>query len=186
MKRSISSGCEFVPYQFPQPGRSGSNTNRVRPSPSDATLQSRLRHLEHLVQILKSQPRVDVEAPEGSPAPIPNEARVEAEIHTSDGIATRLDRSSLEDEGVDDNPGYENILDKIADMTHELRMFSDYAGDAEADDAPIPETRGPMLLLGSFAPASHSEILGGIPPKVLVDHLVRKFFSIPEPAWSKP
>jgi hypothetical protein len=86
---------------------------------------------------------------------------------------------------VDDSPGYETILDKIADMTRELRMFSDCSEEAEIDDAPIPETRGPMLLLGSFTTATHSDILSSIPSKALVDHLVRKFFSSAEPAWSK-
>lgn len=76
LKRDIASACQFIPYEnragtgsapstVPRSSTATSSvsTSRAKGSPGDSALQARLRHLEHLVQVLKSQRRAPADGP---------------------------------------------------------------------------------------------------------------------------
>src|SRR6266542_4150382 len=68
----MTSTCRFVPYETrdaqQSPSTSRAGPSRARNTPSESTLQARLRHLERLVSVLKAQKRLE-DQETGEPIP---------------------------------------------------------------------------------------------------------------------
>ena len=65
-KRDIAAACQFIPYETKRPPEGAADIVRPTPSPvpprpkpqlSEQALQTRLKHLERLIQVLRSQRR---------------------------------------------------------------------------------------------------------------------------------
>ncbi|KAK1753729.1 fungal-specific transcription factor domain-containing protein [Echria macrotheca] len=186
-KRNISGSCRIIPYETraANTGASaaertvatttgGSVSTRSRPPLSDMALQNRLKHLEHLVQVLKSQRR---DAPEVSQDPdnLPPEF-----VRYTEKAALRPD-----DHTYVDSAHWESVLDDITTLTRDLATH-DHDDSADLwvnfeEDASV--VQGPFLLLGGFPRASVEELVALLPPRAVVDRMIARFFEAREPAW---
>lgn len=52
-------------------------------------------------------------------------------------------------------------------------------------DLPLNPVEGPVLLLGTFPPATMMDLVQMLPPRRVTDMLIARFFEGKEPAWSK-
>jgi hypothetical protein len=208
-KRGIVATCEYVPYVTvrarasrdsvplsPSAGLSSSSSGAARSNRTlnDAPLQSRLRHLEHLVQILKAQrrdgttvptdPSKDGSGPPGETSNAPSDGLVD-----DNGGATcvRVNTTAgpiVEDLRYLDSANWEAILDQLSLLTNDLQTIDDdFEDPVELAAAQQP---GPVLLLGAFPQASMSEMLAFLPSRAVTDRLFARFFQGKEPAWSEP
>ncbi|ORY67198.1 uncharacterized protein BCR38DRAFT_152811 [Pseudomassariella vexata] len=187
LKRSIQDSCEYVPYLFPKSStRLSRASSRVRSTPDVASLQHRLHHLEQLVQVLKTQPRDDIGLREigklewSVAAAASPEAKVSSlGDHFEYPLGITIEPDTLNNTGqsrMQDAPGWEALLDEIVNLTHSLRITGQPHDDTNVNESQLPETRGPMLLLGAFAPTTMTELLQALPSKAVVDRLVAAFF----------
>ncbi|KAK3936842.1 hypothetical protein QBC46DRAFT_268874 [Diplogelasinospora grovesii] len=194
-KRGITATCEFIPYENlslgtsplrpardppqPEPG-SGSNGQRPKASTSDATLQARLRHLEHLVQVLKSQRRDNPE-----PAPVsPVGESQNAEHRITHGCNFNESAGHIVgDLRYVDAANWEAILDDIADLTNDHKTADEASDDHDPVMQATFDKKGPVLLLGGFPHATVTEMIVHLPPRPVADRLIARFFQTKEPAW---
>lgn len=200
-----------MPYEVPKTGKGGkesgvsSRTPSAKPGPSvshprarppalnEATLQGRLRHLEHLVQVLKSQ-RKDSAA--GPPREVVDARDVQAEESTeaaqgplSDDFACKEFRETAgpihEDQRYFHGANWEGILDDITKLTNDLKTYDENPDTDPTFEMPPASQAGPVLLLGSFPPSTGTitEMLSYLPPRLVTDRLIARFFAGKEPAW---
>lgn len=135
--------CQYIPYLHPREDRplslhSRPGALRHRPPANDLTLQGRLRHLEHLVSVLKSQKREaggDTQAGSGDgplhPADDPN---LPPRPSTSDPrYSTAVDTagSLVGNSRYVDSANWEAILEDVG--THRPSLCGTYLGWHEAD-----------------------------------------------------
>ncbi|KAJ9133395.1 Fungal specific transcription factor domain-containing protein [Pleurostoma richardsiae] len=200
-KRDIASTCDYVPYVHGRaegnggrppsaPSARGAGPSRPRQPTSESTLQARLKHLERLVQVLKSQ-RKDSSSRRGSEA---QDVLVDYddEMEPGPNIGNEACQQFKETAGpiVDDlryisGANWEAILDDITKLTDDLKTVDDETLDYPGVDFEMPESaqQGPILLLGTFPKTSLQDMLTFLPPRPVTDRLIARFFAGKEPAW---
>ncbi|KAK0611451.1 hypothetical protein B0T14DRAFT_530400 [Immersiella caudata] len=178
-KRDIAAECLIIPYESKAQGLkpqvagrtahpSASTASRAKPQISEPALQARLKHLEHLVQVLKSQRR---EPAEDALDELPPEV---IRSSTKAGL-------SVDDQRYVDAANWESILDDVTVLTRDLTTDE---GPADPDDhVDAPAVQGPVLLVGGFPRVNVAELTLLLPPRPLVDRLIARFFEAKEPAW---
>ncbi|KAK4653421.1 hypothetical protein QC762_507140 [Podospora pseudocomata] len=207
MKRGIEATCEFIPYVTggSRPGPAlparhhprdatnpatttapAPNSHRSKPAANDSAVHARLRHLEHLVQVLKAQRReaVPVESTAGVAADFGDDfqeddlPRISARVRETAGMI-------LSDLRYVDASHWESILSDVLSITGSLDRPEDVFQD---DDDPIvppkPERQGqPDLLLGGWPRLSVEELIRYLPPRAIADRLLARLFQAKEPGW---
>ncbi|KAK0649330.1 fungal-specific transcription factor domain-containing protein [Cercophora newfieldiana] len=185
-KRDIAADCQIIPYEsqthqrpdpsapakrFGHPPSSAPHpaASRAKPQVKDSAFQARLKHLEHLVHVLKSQRREPLE--DASDELPPDIVRSSAKA----GL-------SADDKRYVDATNWESILDDITVLTRDLKTDGDISDPGDHVD--IPATQGPNLLVGGFPHLSIAALVAALPPRALVDRLVARFFEAKEPAWA--
>lgn len=154
---------------------------RPRPPHGDSALQARLKHLEHLVQVLRSQQRrtgPDDKAPD--PDDLPRE------------VVALAEKAGLRpgDQRYLDGANWESIMEEITALTGDLRTNNEpprasrepETGDY-GFDPDVSRLRGPILLLGGFPRAPVQDLVALLPARPLVDRMVGKFFDAKQPSW---
>ncbi|SPO05104.1 uncharacterized protein DNG_07789 [Cephalotrichum gorgonifer] len=160
----------------------------------DANSQERLRHLEHLVAVMRRQLTDRGAIPEEGAGAGPNgkSPAVRKETPRPPGMPeTPGDLSGVYEPSPAgalvgemrfvDAANWEAVLDDVTELTRELKTNDDDADDE--DDFAGPS--GPVLLSGSWPQMTVSEmIFDYMPPKPVTDRLIARFFLGKEPAWS--
>ncbi|KAK3314193.1 fungal-specific transcription factor domain-containing protein [Apodospora peruviana] len=193
-KRQLTDTCKFIPYVNPKPGSTatgrdaastasaaaGPGAPRAKGPTSESAMQARLKHLEHLVQVLKSQKRDNADAAgarEGLTAddePLPPPCK---DIGKTAGFMVDAVRYV-------DGTNWESILDDITILTKDLK--ASVSEDTPEDGDYIVKQhpgQGPVLLMGGFPYATVLEMFAHLPPRMICDRLVARFFEIKEPGW---
>ncbi|KAK0736649.1 hypothetical protein B0T21DRAFT_367308 [Apiosordaria backusii] len=187
-KRGIEVTCEFIPYVTggPRPGPAipaASDSHRSKPTANESAVQARLRHLEHLVQVLKAQRREN--APAESSANIGTDGD---DFHDDDlpRISARVREIAgmiLSDLRYVDASHWESILSDVLSITGSLERPEDVFHDD--DDPVVPpmlERQGqPDLLLGGWPRLSVEELIRYLPPRPIADRLLARLFQAKEP-----
>lgn len=176
----------------PSPGPSSVSGSAARAKIlHDAPLQSRLRHLEHLVQVLKAQRRDSISGTgNASKAIQPDEtSTAKNDSFGKDDAGAQCRRIPttagpiIDDIRYIDNANWEAILADLTELTNDLRTIDDDPEDPV--ELAAAKQQGPVLLLGSFPRASVSELLAYLPPRLVTDRIVARFFQATEPNWSR-
>lgn len=222
IKRGIESTCQFIPYVSggPRGGQTGTVDARLKDASSSArskfltnesAVQSRLKHLEHLVQVLKAQRRGNganepSEAPVREPLP---EEEFEDEVLLTLGQRVRETAGNIFGEmRYVDSSHWEAILSDVSYPMHDRFFFFllcsvsdcvtpqllsitgsieplDEPGLVEDQDSPpapsFTQPRGPDLLLGGFSRVPISDLAQYLPPRTLADRLLARLFQAKEP-----
>ncbi|KAK4209103.1 hypothetical protein QBC37DRAFT_59085 [Rhypophila decipiens] len=193
-KRHLSDSCRFVPYVNPRPGANGTAREALAPgSPSSAgpgpgprgkvpagepAMHSRLKHLEHLVQVLKSQKRDAAESSTVAAASPKPEDDERLPAHCDNKLAGVL----TEDKRYVEAANWESILDDIVSLTNDLKTH-EQSDDLDYTEQPPPAQKNISLLAGGFPYATVSELAALLPPRPVLDRLISRLFQIPEPGW---
>ncbi|KAK3953822.1 hypothetical protein QBC32DRAFT_386472 [Pseudoneurospora amorphoporcata] len=206
IKRNVASTCNFIPYaqNEPRPSPSasgatpgsGSGSSRNRRGPlQDMTAAARLRHLEHMVQVLKAQVRreesggTDVPASSRGISPAPpspsvgsmsQETEPDAES-TAKGTAGAMADPTRYVEVIH----WEAVLDEITTLTRNLKASDESSEDEEEEPSNV-SGRQPVSVLfaGGFAPVPLADMFRRLPPKPVCDRLLNIFFEVKDPSWS--
>ncbi|KAK4195438.1 hypothetical protein QBC40DRAFT_289059 [Triangularia verruculosa] len=203
-KRGIEATCEFIPYVTggPHPGPAlparhnqrdatnpatvtASDSHRSKPVANDSAVQARLRHLEHLVQVLKAQRRENIPAEtstglgaDGDDFQDDDLPRLSARVRETAGMI-------LSDLRYVDASHWESILSDVLSITGSLERPEDVFQDD--DDPVVPPTlerQGqPDLLLGGWPRLSVDELIRYLPPRPIADRLLARLFQAKEPGW---
>ncbi|KAK5659355.1 hypothetical protein OQA88_1448 [Cercophora sp. LCS_1] len=183
LKREIAATCQFIPYEnsggrtppittrLSTPASTGINA-RAKANTSDSALQARLRHLEHLVQVLKSQHRAPGHGSLGE-----DNLPIEFVRYTEKAGLRSEDQRYLH---ADD---WESIVDEITILTRDLRTDDDPFDHFGHVYDSMSTVQGPALLVGGFPRAIVAELIALLPPQPVVDRLIARFFAAKEPAW---
>ncbi|KAB5513167.1 fungal-specific transcription factor domain-containing protein [Coniochaeta sp. 2T2.1] len=211
-KRSITATCEYIPYvtsrtegrnrgigshSFPlhSPGlkhaASGTAAAASAPPaavrstrlPSATPLQSRVRHLERLAQVLKAQRN---NSKDGGQAEGTRTARSDGLVDDLAGctcprVATTAG-PIVDDLRYLNSANWEAIIDDLATLTNDLHTEDDDDCDDPTELAALNQS-GPLLLLGAFPAASMPELIANLPPRPVTDRLIARFFQGKMPAW---
>ncbi|KAK0750568.1 fungal-specific transcription factor domain-containing protein [Schizothecium vesticola] len=190
-KRDIAAGCRIIPYEsaihyevtpvvvqpapvplpllFPP-----------RPKPhGDSALQARLKHLEHLVHVLRSQQRRTGPDKPPDPDDLPREV---VELAEKAGLRPG-------DQRYLDGANWESIMEEITALTGDLRTHDEPLPSREPEaadhglDSDASRLQGPILLLGGFPRAPVDDLVALLPARPLVDRMVGKFFEAKQPSW---
>ncbi|KAH7635435.1 hypothetical protein B0T09DRAFT_317232 [Sordaria sp. MPI-SDFR-AT-0083] len=208
IKRNVASTCNFIPYAQNEPRPppsvsgatpgSGSGSSRNRKGPlQDMTAAARLRHLEHMVQVLKAQMRreesvgADVPASSRGISPVPPSPSVGSMSQETQPDAGSMAKGTA---GAMADPSryvevihWEAVLDEITTLTKNLKASDESSEDEEEDCSPsnVPE-RYPasVLFAGGFAPVPLADMFRRLPPKPVCDRLLNIFFEVKDPSWS--
>ncbi|KAK3319869.1 fungal-specific transcription factor domain-containing protein [Cercophora scortea] len=170
---------------------------RTKPPPSDTNMQARLKHLERLVQVLKSQRRENHEVPYVEPASslsiLDSQGQSIAELKATDyeSRCTELKKTHgvlVGDYRYVDAANWEAILDEITKLTNDLKAAEDSYGEPDQLQPIDPSLRynknaGPVLLVGNFPHATQAEMVARMPPRHVADRLIARFFQTKDPAW---
>jgi hypothetical protein len=72
-------------------------------------------------------------------------------------------------------------------LLNELRTVDDDDDLEEGDTGldPLHIQQGPALIVGTFPPASVTDLMEWLPPQETTDRLIARFFRGKEPAWSE-
>ncbi|TPX12567.1 uncharacterized protein E0L32_000744 [Thyridium curvatum] len=207
-KRGITATCQYIPYLNPREGRHGhagaagprpasAGVPRRAPLTADPAMQTRLRHLERLVSVLRSQRR-DGGAIDPQLLPGDDSHSSTRQSRDDEGSADgRLTLPELREPGSAaagygqyiDTANWEAILDdwhlqQVSKLTEDLKSYDDGYEDQDTDyESFVPAQKGPVLLLGPFPQASVHDMLGFMPPRLITDRIIAKFFSANEPAF---
>ncbi|KAJ4398816.1 hypothetical protein N0V85_006187 [Neurospora sp. IMI 360204] len=206
IKRNVAATCNFIPYAQneprPSPSASGptpasqSAGSRNRRGPlQDMTEAARLRHLEHMVQVLKAQMRreesggADVPASSSAISPVPPSPSVQETQPDAESTAPAKGTAGA----MADQTRYvevihwEAVLDEITTLTKNLKASDESDEDEEESWSPsnVPE-RQPISVLfsGGFAPVSPVDLFRRMPPKPVCDRLLSIFFQLKDSSWS--
>ncbi|KAH8890490.1 hypothetical protein GQ53DRAFT_177655 [Thozetella sp. PMI_491] len=187
-KRSITSTCHYIPYVTPRGGAPGPGAEsplslgtfpRTKGTLSEPSMQARIRHLEHLVQVLKSQRRDGAEpGPPSGPQPPDGGHSEDEDRQIVCKVLNETAGHIVDDLRYVDSANWEAILDDITELTNNLKTV-----DHDPVIDPAVTKRGPVLLLGAFPQATIPEMLAHLPPRPAMDRIVARFFQAGEPAW---
>ncbi|KAK3994371.1 fungal-specific transcription factor domain-containing protein [Cladorrhinum sp. PSN332] len=208
-KRGIEGTCEIIPYvsggpsgragqtlvaarskDAPVPGEGQATNPRSRALPNEAAVQARLKHLEHLVHVLKAQKR-DSSNTVASYSNPPREGRPEDEFDDDEfpALCARVRETAGNIVGelrYVDQSHWETILNDLMNITGSLEPPDQPTLDQEDLLSATPaftESRGPDLLLGGFPRVPIGEMLQYLPPRPLADRLLARLFQAKEPGW---
>ncbi|KAK4223087.1 hypothetical protein QBC38DRAFT_447697 [Podospora fimiseda] len=209
-KRGIEATCEIIPYvsggpsaraghgQTVEPARSkdgsdfgdGQANPRSRQLPTDAAVQARLKHLEHLVHVLKAQRR-DNSNTAASSSNQPRDGQQEDDFENDE--LPQLCASARETAGnivgelrYVDQSHWETILSDLMNITGSLEPPEKPPLDEEDLLSTAPsytESIGPDLLLGGFPQVPIAQMLQYLPPRAIADRLLARLFQAKEPGW---
>ncbi|KAK4164648.1 putative fungal-specific transcription factor [Cladorrhinum sp. PSN259] len=207
-KRGIEGTCEIIPYVSGVPQSRASQTlvtarskdapgsgerqanSRSKTLPNEAAVQARLKHLEHLVHVLKAQKRDNNANGTPSSANTPRERRPEEEFE-DEVLPTFGDRVKETAGNIFgelryvDQSHWETILSDLLNITGSLEPPEEPPLD-DQDVSPAPsfaDSPGPDLLLGGFPRVPLSELLQCLPPRSIADRLLARLFQAKEPGW---
>ncbi|KAK4465034.1 fungal-specific transcription factor domain-containing protein [Cladorrhinum samala] len=198
VKRSIEATCQFIPYVTGSPRagqiatvgprlKDASANTRSKQLPNESAIQSRLKHLEHLVQVLKAQRRGNG-ASKASDVPVTEplpEEESEDEVLPTLGQRVRETAENIFGEmRYVDSSHWEAILSDLLSITGSVRPPDEPDPVEDQDSPPAPfltQPRGPDLLLGGFSCVPVSELAQHLPPRPLADRLLARLFQAKEP-----
>ncbi|KAK3367621.1 hypothetical protein B0H63DRAFT_529337 [Podospora didyma] len=172
-------------------------TEAVAMAGDSAALQARLKHLEHIIQVLKTQRRDTTDATTGQRLPASSAQDGLLEHGQAQQEETQDDRERaasaaglmIEDLKYVDKVHWEAILEDISVLTNDLETFQDEEEVKKLkqydsmDEAMRTAHPGPILLLGGFPRISVAELASYLPPRPVADRLIARFFQAKEPAW---
>ncbi|KAK0724148.1 fungal-specific transcription factor domain-containing protein [Lasiosphaeris hirsuta] len=210
-KRGITSTCRFVPYENPsrrtppsaaRNARDASTLSSVGPAAprakaplGESALIARLKHLEHIVLVLKSQRRESVDSPSNSgsalgrsPNPAADPKHDKPEQFPQDWLLYGKKATLTADQRYVDSATWESVLDDITTLTRDLKTEDEpYDECAEVVDHHVDDhisaLQGPVLLLGGFPRMATAEMAALLPPRIVVDRMLARFFQTREHAW---
>ncbi|KAK0713694.1 fungal-specific transcription factor domain-containing protein [Lasiosphaeria miniovina] len=202
IKRGLDGTCQFIPYvataspSEPAPGlaraAASASPRGIKPA-TDSALQARLKHLEHIVQVLKSQRRWagDTALTVGSEGDQQDDDYGEGENQFLPRCLKETAGLVTEDQRYIDNANWEAILDHITTLTSDLHTFDDIPDDIPDDTRTrhfIPydyasSAKGPVLFSGVFPRATVAQMAFHLPPRPVADRLISALFETKEPSW---
>ncbi|RNJ58924.1 hypothetical protein D7B24_004017 [Verticillium nonalfalfae] len=197
IKRDIVASCDYVPYLYPRTA-----TRQPAPVPQAAsqrqgltdtpTLQTKLKHLEDVLSDVRAKLAErgivmdDVFGQKGGG--LYGQTRLPETPSDLSGIKEPTPAGPMVDKlRYVDSANWEAILDDVTRLTDELKTTDTGHGEREDDDtddldSSFASTEGPVLLLGTFPPATTQDLMDYLPQKDITDRLIARFFKGKEPA----
>ncbi|KAK3503244.1 hypothetical protein B0T13DRAFT_486167 [Neurospora crassa] len=211
IKRNVAATCNFIPYAQNEPrpppsvsgttpGSQNAGSRNRRGALQDMTAAARLRHLEHMVQVLKAQMRREeggggggADVPVSSsraispvpPSPSAQDTQPDAESRApSKGTAGAMADQTRYVEVIH----WEAVYDELTTLTKNLKASDE--SDQEEEEHWSPRSNMPerqpvsVLFAGGYAPVSPADLFRRMPPKPVCDRLLSIFFQVKDAAWS--
>ncbi|KAM9885608.1 hypothetical protein VD0002_g1509 [Verticillium dahliae] len=199
IKRDIVASCDYVPYLYPrtatrQPAPVPQASSQPQGLADTPTLQAKLKHLEDVLSDVRAKLAErgivmdDVFGQKGGS--LYGRTRLPETPSDLSGIKEPTPAGPMVDKlRYVDSANWEAILDDVTRLTDELKTTDTGHGEREDDDADdldsaFASTEGPVLLLGTFPPATTQDLMDYLPQKDITDRLIARFFKGKEPAWS--
>ncbi|KAI0482631.1 hypothetical protein GGR56DRAFT_685544 [Xylariaceae sp. FL0804] len=172
-----ASSCSF-PYTQPPitPRTTGTGTPV---SVGQSTLQSRIDHLENLVRsLLERQNNLDTAAL-ATPDASSSESTVAETENSEERFNHDFGQISLQshESSYVESDHWSAILDEIGGLREYVRETSDYyAADEDEKEEPV-RMPGADLFLMQTASATKMDIISAIPPRIVVDSMIARYFN---------